>query len=73
MCSVAVFDADAARPFRSTIPGKEPVQVGRWHAFRKREGARVEEMPAESTGVDWESVWARKTVHELPAELQDLR
>lgn len=30
VCSVAYFDQRGCIPFRSTIPGKSPVQVGRW-------------------------------------------
>jgi hypothetical protein len=77
VCSVAVFDAGAATPFRSTIPGKEAVQVGRWHAFRKKdddETALATPLPNEpSSHIDWERVWARKTPHALPAALQPLK
>ena len=75
VCSVAVFDAKGVTPFRSTIPGKEPTQVGRWHAFRKRdETIPLEPLPQESEGIDWESVWAKsRSAPDLPPELQGLR
>lgn len=74
VCSVAVFDGDMVTPFRSTIPGKEPTQVGRWHAFRKRDAVSARmELPQASSGIDWESVWAKRTTPALPPELQTLR
>ncbi|PCH40338.1 hypothetical protein WOLCODRAFT_131359 [Wolfiporia cocos MD-104 SS10] len=36
-CSIALFDKRYVTPFRSTIPGRQAAQVGRWHAFRTRE------------------------------------
>ena len=60
VCSIAAFDARNATSFRSTIPGKEPTQVGRWHAFRNRDAASPQmELPKDSEGIDWESVWAK--------------
>ena len=74
MLSVAVFDSQVVTPFRSTIKGKEPVQVGRWHAFRRRNESSEElQLPEDSTGIDWESVWARKSVNTLPPELEALK
>lgn len=76
LCSVAIFDNKLVTPFRSTIPGKEVTQVGRWHAFRKGEDAKLDDhgLPQEGSKVDWESVWAQKeTRPERPDELRHLR
>lgn len=76
LCSVAVFDRQNVTPFRSTIPGKEATQVGRWHAFRKGEDAKLDDhgLPREGSEVDWESVWAQKEYeHERPKQLKHLR
>ncbi|EKM48877.1 uncharacterized protein PHACADRAFT_59601, partial [Phanerochaete carnosa HHB-10118-sp] len=75
ICSVATFDEKTATPFRSTIPGKEPIQVGRWHAFRKRdEKTSLESLPQESEGINWESVWAKnRSAPDVPPELRGLR
>ncbi|GJE91814.1 hypothetical protein PsYK624_079650 [Phanerochaete sordida] len=74
VCSVAALDGARATPFRSTLPGKEPTQVGRWHAFRKRDDrAPLEPLPQEAQGVDWEAVWAKQAAPPpLPAELRAL-
>lgn len=72
--SIAAFHRHLVVPFRSTIPGKEPTQVGRWHAFRKREDATAHaQLPEQSTGVDWERIWAKKETAEVPPELEELR
>jgi hypothetical protein len=76
LCSVAIFDSQAATSFRSTIPGRSIPQVGRWHAFRNPEEAKAKLGDYQFMGshVDWESVWAHKESHqELPTELQSLR
>lgn len=74
-CSIAIFDTQTTVPFRSTIPGRQAVQVGRWHAFRKSDqgesGAGTQ--PEDPEDLDWEDVWARKTSPtKLPAELSEL-
>ncbi|KAF8890772.1 hypothetical protein BD779DRAFT_1517001 [Infundibulicybe gibba] len=79
-CAVALFDSGSVVPFRSTIQGRAEVQVGRWHAFRKRDDttgvddAREYALMGDSTHpVDWENVWNRNMGGEqLPDELQDL-
>lgn len=74
-CSLAVFDRGRVVPFRSTIPGKEATQVGRWHAFRKKDDVSRDTEGESLTGkVDWEDVWDRNTKgNTLPQELQALR
>lgn len=74
LCSVAVFNREDATPFRSTIPGREAPQVGRWHAFRKGKDAKLDDHQLPDAGVDWESVWAqRESPQALPEELRQLR
>lgn len=74
-CSLAFFSTKNCVPFRSTLAGEQPVQVGRWHAFRKmaeQDQAGSEESLTEN--VDWEDLWSRKNTTELlPAELNGLR
>ncbi|KAI0917578.1 hypothetical protein AcW1_007253 [Taiwanofungus camphoratus] len=76
LCSVAIFDSGKATPFRSTIPGKPAVQVGRWHSFRKRDEqdlANATHTGDDLADINWEDVWARKTSSKaLPSALQAL-
>ena len=77
VCSVAAFESQTAISFQSTIPGKEPTQVGRWHSFRKRDSTLSRlNIPRDSTGIDWENVWAKtqteQSPHSIP-ELNDVR
>lgn len=66
-CSVALFDRRMATPFRSTIPGRETAQVGRWHALRKKEEPHQDATHVPGQDVDWEGLWARKdSGHALP-------
>lgn len=78
VCSVATFDNTLVVPFWSEIPGKEATQVGRWHAFRKREDTAPDLMQAamqeEGREMDWEDVWAQKSSSlVLPEGLDALR
>lgn len=74
-CSLAIFRKHDCTIFRSTIPGKASVQVGRWHAFRKKE----EDIDFGDGGiadgnVNWEDVWGRNTGGNLlPPDVQHLR
>ena len=73
VCSIAAFDARNATPFRSIVPGKEPTQVGRWHAFRKKDSLPPQlEIPKDSTGIDWESVWANSQNEGTSSSVPDL-
>jgi hypothetical protein len=75
-CSFAFFDTKSAVPFRSTIAGRPPAQVGRWHAFRKGSETDLSEHSVEAqihNGYGWEDVWHRRAgERELPKELQGL-
>ena len=72
-CSIGIFDSSRVVPFRSTIPGKAQPQVGRWHAFRKKDGnddeneyelnARVQ---TDNGTVSWEDIWNRSASKNIP-------
>lgn len=68
--SVAVFDSQTIKTFRSTIPGREETQVGRWHAFRRKEDEDKEYSLNE--GMSWEDVWKDNQSISLPEELRTL-
>lgn len=86
-CSIAVFDASSAVPFRSTIQGREQPQVGRWHRPRPLQSTTVFNSSSSSfdlsklrssspSGVNWDDVWATEnnaaTANALPEEIQGL-
>ncbi|KAL0960900.1 hypothetical protein HGRIS_005909 [Hohenbuehelia grisea] len=82
-CSIALFEPGRATVFRSSIPGKADVQVGRWHAFRdthnERKSSLVEvddrahERLLHDGMIDWERIWRREeTTSPLPQELQSV-
>ena len=74
LCSVAIFDSKVVTPFLSTIPGREAPQVGRWHAVRKGNDAKLQDHEVPPSNVDWESIWAQKEdQYALPEELRQLR
>lgn len=52
-CSIGVFDSAHCIPFRSELAGRAQPQVGRWHAFRKKDETDSEAMGVESR-LDWE-------------------
>ena len=73
-CSFSVFESPATT-FRSVIPGKAEVQVGRWHSLRKKEEEVVSTITEGDyeEGVDWENVWDRRAqATPLPEDLQKL-
>lgn len=63
--AVAFMDSGTVRPFRSTIPGRDEVQVGRWHAFRKRDDP-------DNTDVEDAPVWGNEKPVPLPEDLRAL-
>ncbi|GLB45542.1 hypothetical protein LshimejAT787_2301020 [Lyophyllum shimeji] len=70
-CSLALFPSSSAVPFRSTIPGRPTPQVGRWHAFRKKDHDDVPSAPQGE--LSWSEVWNRNAGGvALPPALQDL-
>ncbi|KZT64251.1 hypothetical protein DAEQUDRAFT_815115 [Daedalea quercina L-15889] len=75
-CSVAIFHTAHATPFRSDIPGRNAPQVGRWHAFRKKDQGGFgsgETVQANAENVNWEDVWAKNVdVSPLPPGLQSI-
>ncbi|TFK69551.1 hypothetical protein BDN72DRAFT_840280 [Pluteus cervinus] len=74
-CSVAVFDKCQATMFRSTIPGREAPQVGRWHSFRRKVEVPHQSPEVDASGnVDWNGLWDRYgSSSGLPIELQHLK
>lgn len=75
-CSLSIFHKDNASAFRSDIPGKSAPQVGRWHAFRKKDQPDFgigEEMRADMENVNWEDVWAKNVdVPPLPSVFKSI-
>ncbi|KAF7767884.1 hypothetical protein Agabi119p4_7127 [Agaricus bisporus var. burnettii] len=51
--AVAFMDSGMVRPFRSTIPGRDEAQVGRWHAFRKKDEPEPVEVPLDDDTLVW--------------------
>ncbi|KAJ3909032.1 hypothetical protein F5879DRAFT_188923 [Lentinula edodes] len=74
-CSIALFDPKNAISFRSTIAGQEKTQVGRWHAFRRKDERKEEDLTLLEGTVDWDRLWksnGRGTRKDLPDELTRL-
>ena len=72
-CALAVFDPSEAVLFRSTIPGRASPQVGRWHAFRKKDHDH-DQMALHAVYHNWGELWDRSFgQNELPIELQGLK
>ncbi|KIK69972.1 hypothetical protein GYMLUDRAFT_533491 [Collybiopsis luxurians FD-317 M1] len=72
-CSIAALDSETVTPFRSIVPGKEKTQVGRWHAFRRKDEKQREDIVWPQGSVDWNNIWKEKSrVDELPQELSSL-
>ena len=67
--SVAVLDSRNVKSFRSTIPGREEAQVGRWHAFRRKSEDVDTEYPM-IEAVSWEEVRQGGRTLPLPDDLQ---
>jgi hypothetical protein len=73
-CSIGIFDSSRVVPFRSTIPGKTQPQVGRWHAFRKKDDSTYDENEYELNAragtdngkVSWEDIWNRSASKNIP-------
>ncbi len=73
-CSVAVFDRQTATVFHSSIPGREEVQVGRWHAYRKRGQEESGGRSSFNERIDWKNVWQQNaSVPALPPGLDGMR
>lgn len=74
-CSVAVLEKSRVVPFRSEIRGRAAPQVGRWHAFRKKDATEAfGSVDLPSAKVNWEEIWSRGSSHNtLPTTLQGIR
>lgn len=80
-CSIGIFDSSQVVPFRSTIPGKNQPQVGRWHSFRKKDDIDDDEdyglglrSGSDDGTASWENIWNRPSSKNvpLPEELRSL-
>jgi hypothetical protein len=80
-CSLGIFKSSRVVPFRSIIPGKTQPQVGRWHAFRKKDSTEDEDeydlnarVGTDNGTVSWEDIWNRSGSKNipLPEELRSL-
>lgn len=73
-CALAVVEREHCTPFGLENTGEGPVQVGRWHAFRKKDvkdrgTEQMLEQPA-----DWNDVWKGAVDSPaLPPELENLK
>lgn len=72
-CSIAIFDRQQTRAFRSTIVGKPSPQVGRWHAFRNRNDDKARSSEPLGDVDSWNSAWSRSYSSELPKDLEGIR
>lgn len=74
--ALSLLPGSVAVPFRSTIPGRAQVQVGRWPAQKdswRDTGSRVDMLEEKGEERGWEEVWGRENVaRTIPAELQDV-
>ena len=69
--SFASFDDKHTTFFRSTIPGKKAVQVGRWHAAHPLE--RQSDTKDHSQDINWENaLTASNENHEVPSALRSV-
>ncbi|KAJ3760187.1 hypothetical protein EV360DRAFT_40397 [Lentinula raphanica] len=74
-CSVALLDPRNATLFRSTIPGREQTQVGRWHAFRRKDDGEYNDFKLPEGNFDWEDLWKTTRTNprqQMPDELTRL-
>lgn len=72
-CSIAVVDSESCQSFSTLKAGEGPLQVGRWHSFRKKDDAPENAMLDDGTHIDWEDIWNRKSNPlALPPELLDV-
>ncbi|KAH8077040.1 hypothetical protein BXZ70DRAFT_709448 [Cristinia sonorae] len=65
--SLAFFDVNKCTPFRSTIPGRKPTSVGRWHSVRSSQDSRHH---GKRPQTDLEEIRGIEH-HDLPPELQN--
>ena len=76
-CSLAVFDRAKCVPFRSTVPGEEPVSVGRTRLKRSK-GVSSESFTVDGRNWDtfnngqWEDLWVKKHSNELSVGIPEL-
>ncbi|KAJ4482544.1 hypothetical protein J3R30DRAFT_2188415 [Lentinula aciculospora] len=74
-CSIALLDPKSAISFRSAIAGQEKTQVGRWHAFRRKDEREEEDLIIPEGAVDWDNIWktnGKRKRKQIPEELTRL-
>ena len=73
-CSLAIVDRKCCIPFKVERSSDAPIQVGRWHSFRKKNAVEVDDMSSlegllsKKKGSLWEG-----TSSSLPGELNEAR
>ncbi|KAI0031169.1 hypothetical protein K488DRAFT_87059 [Vararia minispora EC-137] len=73
-CSLAWLDRARAVTFRSDIPGRPRVQVGRRRETKETVSGEGEVLRRVAAGgVSWPDLWDRRATERLPGELQALR
>jgi hypothetical protein len=77
--SYAIFDETLATPFRSEVKGRVAPQVGKWHAFRRKD-ERKPRWPESSNllddpgSLDWQKLWENpSSKNDLPKFLASFR
>jgi hypothetical protein len=72
VCSMAFFSSQECVPFRSEIPGRAPIQVGRWN--RRIPSASSNDLPDFTNNpFSWQDLATSGEAPQLPAELRDRR
>ena len=72
ICSTALFSSRECIPFRSELPGRAPIQVGRWN--RRISSVTSNEMPDFTNNFSsWEKFTTSGEDPQLPLELRDRR
>lgn len=73
-CALAIVDRETCVPFALENHGEGPVQVGRWHTFRKKDVKEGGMKRLLEQNGDWNDVWkGSRDMPALPEELQDRR
>ena len=73
-CSVAVLDRDYCKPFSTLKTGEGPLQVGRWHSFRKKNDSQTDAVLDSGSQINWEDIWdSNQKTLSLPPELRSIK
>ncbi|KAG7094096.1 hypothetical protein E1B28_007714 [Marasmius oreades] len=71
-CSLAFMNKSTSTLFRSTIPGRARIQVGRWHSYALKDEKHMDQFPAWGSNIDWGEIWNQNERFSgaLPKELK---